>query len=75
MGLQKRLQRYFILLNQGFDFKTEIQEVKRAMSVLSEIRSKGAVIRSKEKELEEGEKCTRYFLKKKSCPKGRELQH
>ncbi len=29
MGLQKRLQRYFNLLKNGFDFKKEIQEVKK----------------------------------------------
>uniref|UniRef100_A0A9J8CAK8 Reverse transcriptase domain-containing protein n=1 Tax=Cyprinus carpio carpio TaxID=630221 RepID=A0A9J8CAK8_CYPCA len=64
MGLQKRLQRYFNLLNNGFDFSKEITEVKKEMSVLSSIQSKGVILRSKEREIEEGEKCTRYFFKK-----------
>ncbi len=64
MGLQKRLQRYFNLLKNGFDFKKEIQEVKKEMSVLANIQSKGVILRSKEREIEEGEKCTRYFFKK-----------
>ena len=64
MGLQKRLQRYFKLLTQGFDFNQEIKEVKKQMSALAEIKSKGILIRSKERDIEEGEKCTRYFLKK-----------
>jgi len=64
MGLQKRLQRYFNLLNNGLDFKEEIKEVKKEMSVLSEAQSKGVILRCKEKEIEEGEKCTRYFFKK-----------
>ncbi len=29
MGLQKRLQRYFNLLKNGFDFNNAIQEVKK----------------------------------------------
>lgn len=64
MGLQKRLQRYFNLLNNGFDFNDEIREVKKEMSVLSSFQSKGVLLRSKEREIEEGEKCTRYFFKK-----------
>ncbi len=32
VGLQKRLQRYFKLLNQGFDFNDEIKQVKKEMS-------------------------------------------
>ncbi|KAI5102199.1 hypothetical protein C0J45_7551 [Silurus meridionalis] len=64
VGLQKRLQRYFKLLNNGFDFKEELNEVKREMSVLAETKGKGIILRSKERELEEGEKCTRYFFKK-----------
>ena len=49
MGLQKRLQRYFNLLNNGFDFSKEITEVKKEMSVLSSIQSKGVILRSKER--------------------------
>nr|BAD04856.1 reverse transcriptase [Takifugu rubripes] len=64
MGLQKRLQRYFNLNQQGIDFNEEIKQVKKEMSVLSEIQSKGVILRSKEREIEEGEKCTRYFFKK-----------
>lgn len=63
MGLQKRLQRYFNLLNAGFDFSNEIKEVKKKMEVLSDKVSKGIIIRSKEQEIEEGEKCTRYLKK------------
>ncbi|XP_077060974.1 uncharacterized protein LOC143713527 [Siphateles boraxobius] len=64
MGLQKRLQRYFNLLNSGLDFTEEIKEVKKEMSDLSETKTKGVILRCKEREIEEGEKCTRYFFKK-----------
>ncbi len=40
MGLQKRLQRYFNLLNNGFDFSEEIKEVKKEMSACSKVKSK-----------------------------------
>lgn len=65
VGLQKRLQRYFSLLNSGSDFSKEITEVKSEMSALEKERNKGVMFRSKEKELEEGERCTRYFFQKK----------
>lgn len=64
VGLQRRLQRYFYLLSQGFDFNNEIKEVKKEMLELAEVKSRGIIFRSREKELEEGEKCTRYFFKK-----------
>ena len=64
VGLQKRLQRYFKLTQQGFDFNQEIRLVKNQMLILSEITSKGIIVRSKERHMEEGEKCTRYFFKK-----------
>lgn len=64
MGLQKRLQRYFNLNQIGMDFNEEIKQVKKEMSVLSEIKSKGVILRSREREIEEGEKCTRYFFRK-----------
>jgi len=53
-GLQKRLQRYFNLLNSGFDFSEEIKEVKKEMSELVEVKSRGIIFRSKEREIEEG---------------------
>ncbi len=64
MGLQKRLQRYFNLLNKGLDFSKEITEVKKEMSVLSSIQGKGVILRSKEREIEQGEKCSRYKKKR-----------
>jgi len=64
VGLQKRLQRYFNLQNQGFDFKVEIEEVKKEMQKICEVESKGIILRSRERDLEEGEKCSRYFFKK-----------
>ncbi len=64
LGLQKRLQRYFNLQQQGLDFSEDIKQVKSEILVLAEIKSKGIILRSKERELEEGEKCTRYFFKK-----------
>ncbi|XP_073780380.1 transposon TX1 uncharacterized 149 kDa protein [Danio rerio] len=63
-GLQKRLQRYFNLLNEGFDFNEEIKAVKKEMLILTTNQAKGAILRSREKEIEEGEKCTCYFFKK-----------
>lgn len=51
VGLQKRLQRYFNLLNLGFDFNEEI-------------KSKGVILRSKEREIEEGENVHDIFLKR-----------
>lgn len=64
MGLQRRLERYFTLRQAGLDFNDEIREVKKEMSILAEEKSKGVILRSRERELEEGEKCTRYFFKK-----------
>lgn len=64
LGLQKRLQRYFKLNQQGMDFNEEIKQIKTEMSVLAEFKSKGVILRSKEREIEEGEKCTRFFFKK-----------
>ena len=64
LGLQKRLQRYFNLVSCGLDFNDDIKQVKEEMSKIAEQRSKGVILRSKEKEVEEGEKCTRYFFKK-----------
>ncbi|XP_070771031.1 LOW QUALITY PROTEIN: uncharacterized protein [Enoplosus armatus] len=64
LGLQKRLQRYFKLNQQGMDFNEEIKQIKTEMSASAEIKSKGVILRSKEREIEEGEKCTRYFFKK-----------
>lgn len=61
LGLQKRLQQYFKLNQKGMDFNEEIKQIKTEMSVLAETKSKGVILRSKEKEIEEGEKCTRYF--------------
>ena len=63
-GLQKRLQRYFNLQQIGMDFNQEMREIKKEMSLLTEIVSKGVILRSREREVEEGEKCTRYFFKK-----------
>ncbi len=60
-GFKKDYKMYFNLLNNGFDFNNEIQEVKKEMSVLANIESKGVILRSKEREIE-GEKCTRYFF-------------
>lgn len=64
LGLQKRLQRYFKLNRQEMDFNEEIKQIKMEMSALAEIKSKGVILRSREKEIEQGEKCTRYFFKK-----------
>lgn len=64
VGLQKQLQRYFNLLNQGFDFNEDIRQVKKTMSELEEKRIKGVILQSREKEIEEGEKCTSYFFRK-----------
>lgn len=64
MGLQKRLQRYFKLNQKGMDFNEEMKQIKTEMSILAEIKSKGVILRSREQEIEEGEKCTRYFFKK-----------
>lgn len=42
-------KRYFTLTQQGIDFNKEIKQVKQEMLVLAEIKSKGIVIRSKER--------------------------
>lgn len=60
-GLQKRLQRYYLLNQWGIEFNEEIKEVKREMQVIADTKSKGVILRSREKEREEGEKCTRFF--------------
>ena len=64
LGLQKRLQRYFNYNQQGFDFNDLIKEVKQEMATIAETKSKGIILRSREREIEEGEKCTRYFFRK-----------
>lgn len=66
VGLQKRLQRYFNLLNNGLDFSQEINEIKSEMSAYEQEINKGVILRSRsrEQELEGGEKFTRYFFKK-----------
>lgn len=64
LGLQKRLQRYHLLNQQGINFNKKIKEVKKEMSAIANVKSMGVILRSREKELEEGEKCTRYFFKK-----------
>ena len=64
LGLQKRLQRYFKLNQQGMNLNEEMKQIKGEMSLLADIKSKGVILRSKEQEIEEGEKCTRYFFKK-----------
>ena len=61
LGLQKRLQRYFKVNQQGMDFN---EEIKAEMLLLAEKKSKGIILRSKEREIEEEEKCTRYFFKR-----------
>ena len=63
-GLQKRLNRYTDLVNMGFDFKEDWENVKREMTILTENKCKDIMFRCKEKEMDEGEKCTRYFFKK-----------
>lgn len=64
LGLQKMLQRCFNLLNNGLDFSQEINEIKREMSAQEQEINKGVKLRSREQELEEGEKCTQCFFKK-----------
>lgn len=64
LKLQKRLQTYFKLQMCGLDFHTEISSTKKEIKELMENRAMGVIIRSKEQEVEEGEKCTRYFFKK-----------
>ena len=64
LGLQKRLQRYFMFQQHGHDFNDLINEVKQEMLILAETKSKGIILRSRERDIEEGEKCTRYFFKK-----------
>lgn len=46
------------------DFNEEMKQIKTEMSVLADIKSKGVILRSREQEIEEGEKCTRYFFNK-----------
>lgn len=60
LELQKRLQRYLNLNQNGVDFNEEIKQVKKAVSVLAEMKIKGVILRSRESEIEE---CTRNFLK------------
>ena len=64
LGLQKRLNRYEGLLKMGFDFKEERDFIKREMAVFTEEKYRSIMFLSREREIEEGEKCTRYFFKK-----------
>ena len=63
-GLQRCLNRYSALLRGGFDFHEEVGEVRREMAALAEKRGQEIMFRSREKEIEEGETCSRYFFKK-----------
>ncbi|KAJ8358250.1 hypothetical protein AAFF_G00020050 [Aldrovandia affinis] len=63
-GLQRRLNRYFSLLHGGFDFRAEVEEVKREMAAIAARRSQSIIFRSKEREVDEGETCSRFFFKK-----------
>lgn len=49
MGLQKRLQRYYLLNQQGINFNDEIKEVKEEMQEIADIKSMGVILRSREK--------------------------
>ena len=50
----------------------DIVKVKKEMSQIQDIKSLSILLRSKEREIEEGEKCTCYFFKKITS-KGRVL--
>ncbi len=41
-GVAKKTSKVFNLLNNGLDFNNEIQEVKKEMSVLANIKVKGS---------------------------------
>ncbi|KAJ8358367.1 hypothetical protein AAFF_G00013240 [Aldrovandia affinis] len=60
-GLQRRLNRNFSLLHGGFDFRAEVEEVKREMAAIAARRSQSIIFRSKEREVDEGETCSRFF--------------
>lgn len=62
LGLQKRLNRLFNLTKEGCDFNEEIKEVKEDMKTRAYATSKGIMFRSRAREIEEGERCTRYFF-------------
>lgn len=59
---QAKLQRFYNLLNLGFDVSEEIMNLKKEMMVVLNEKSKGVLIRSRVKHVEENEKCTRYFF-------------
>lgn len=61
---QGKLQRYYNLLNLGFDVSEEIMNLKKEMMVVLNEKSKGVLIRSRVKHMEENENCTRYFFRK-----------
>ncbi|KAJ8398696.1 hypothetical protein AAFF_G00418930 [Aldrovandia affinis] len=63
-GLQRRLNRYFSLLHGGFDFRAEVEGVKREMAAIAARRSQSIIFRSKEREVDEGETCSRFFFQK-----------
>lgn len=49
MGLQKRLQRYYLLNQQGINFNDEIKEVKEEMQEIADIKCMGVILRSRGK--------------------------
>ena len=63
-GLQRRLNRYVALQQAGFGFQEELEEVSREMAARSEEGSRSVMFRCKEREIDEGETCSRYFFKK-----------
>ena len=68
---QRKQQKLFLInqlkfleqkLDGGDDLKTEYEELKQELETINEYSATGHLIRSKAKWIEDGEKCTKYFL-------------
>ena len=64
LGVQRRMPCYFKSVSQCLTSKIFALKSKQQMKIFAEMKSRGVILRSKEKETEVGEKCTLCFLKK-----------
>ena len=66
---QAKLQRLYTMAHSGFDVAVEIARLKKEMIAVTAEVSKGLLMRTRTKHLENNEKCSRYFFRKLARPR------
>ena len=66
---QAKLQRLYTMAHSGFDVAVEIVRLKKEMIAVTAEDSKGLLMRSRTKHMEDNEKCSRYFFRKLARPR------